>query len=181
MPRGSLGIDLRIVANVDEVFEHLVALDTAFNATAMTEFMFQEVGPWLRQRARNRFQNEGDEAVGKWAPLAPATQKIREHGREKGYWPDISAEHPINVRSHDMERHITQGIGSMDFLEGASTYHFPDKNVPAKIAEKMTTAQKGSGRTKARPVLGMSGVDTTKIMADLSRYVITRVAGRRGF
>lgn len=174
-------IDFAITGDDSDVSAMLGALDSCFSVQGMTDFMFNDAAPWLRERGRQRFESEGDDAVGMWAPLKPVTQDIRRWGINAGYWSGIAPDHPINQRSHAMYDFVVRGRGEMVFSPGLTSFHFPGRRVPNKLGmdKKVRRAQFGDGRTPRRPVLGMSQVDAMEIITQLSYFVVNRVSGRR--
>lgn len=143
-------------------------LDSALSPEGLALFLHGAVEPWLLQRATSRFHNEGDDAVGKWAPLQPSTMEFRENDGH-------GASHPINKRTGELENYIT-GVGAdTTSLPGLATLTFPDpdtKMSPA-LQQKMKTAQEGRSnpRTVARPVLGLGEKDLVTVLTQLAFHV----------
>lgn len=163
-------IDIELTGDAQYVNALINHLDLKLGASGMTAFLSATVFPYLKTRAKQRFQNEGDDAVGKWTPLAPATEVIRQ---SMGY----GGAHPINIRSGELERYITQGSGQGAVRatpDGALLQH-PANPPQGKLKSKLTTAQKGNpkfGRgVPARPVLGMNETDLGFVLAELAFYV----------
>lgn len=162
------GISISIIGNDAGVQRMLFALDTALNPVAIAGFLGAQVDPWLRQRARARFADEGDDAVGKWAPLKESTQDIRS---QLGYGPS----HPINVRTQELENYITNGPNRIDVAPWGASLTFPNGNTPGDLKEKVEIAQIGGGEynTVPRPVLGLSGADLTFVLGALAEHIQT--------
>lgn len=162
-------INFDIVGDTAGVQAMLNHLDTAISPTGLMFFLTGTVGPWIRERAKDRFESEGDDVVGKWAPLAPATQEIR----SRGEWP-VGPTGPINKRTGELEAYVT---GSDALVTGHSlgaTLTFPGKRTSKRsIKTKMETAQKGRAkpRTPARPVLGLNEKDLSYVITMLAFHV----------
>lgn len=147
----------------------LEQLDTALNPIALLGFLKGTVGPFLQERAKDRFAQEGDDVSGKWAPLQEPTQEIR----SRGDWP-VSGDHPINVRTGELEAYITKSNAVVWSHSIGATLRYPGNQTTRKsIVEKMRTAQTGRAnpRTVPRPVLGMNEQDLSFVMTALFGYV----------
>ena len=155
-------------SNVEEM---LLRLDTALDPRAVAGFLTGSIDPYLRSRAAARFQGEGDDVVGEWAPLAPATEAIRE---QAGY----GASHPINVRTGELEDYIVNSPNRIDITPGGADLVLPGTAPSGELAKKVRTAQQGNETgpiTPARPVLGMNERDLAFIMFALMEYIETGV------
>lgn len=172
MPPSTTGIDVQFIADDKGVAQLLRRLDTGFSSVAMAAFLGTTVGPWLQQRAKDRFQNEGDDVSGKWKGLETSTQEIRRNGP----W-NVGPAHPINVRTHEMENYVTGSAGDAIPLGPIAQLTFPDtrRGGGAELGKKMKTAQKGAKQrgmkpTPARPVIGLGVQDLTFTLAALQFY-----------
>lgn len=158
-------------SNVEWMLERV---NTALHPVALVEFLTGEVVPFLNERGKARFASEGDDISGTWQPLAPATQNIRAFGAAQGLW-NIAPDHPINVRSHELENYITGTIGyTVPGTEGA-ILTFPDPHaITPELEAKMETAQRGRSnpRTPPRPVLGVNERDMTWVLERLAMHVL---------
>lgn len=173
MARSTGYIDIDLIGDVKYVTKMIDHLDQKLGPQGLTAFLSMTVYPYLLNRAKERFQDEGDDAVGKWAPLAPATEVIRQ---SMGF----GGAHPINVRTGELERYITQGsVSSSVQASGLGAFLQHPANPPSgkKLKSKLKTAQQGDpafGRgVPARPVLGMNETDLGFIMAAMAFYVST--------
>lgn len=166
-------IDLEIRGDEAGVMKMLQHLDSCFTAQGMTTFLQGDVAPWLSRRAQERFDSEGDDASGRWAPLSAATRDIRAAGAARGEWA-IQPAHPINVRTGDMEAYITQGGGEVT-PEGSGNMalHYPRRTISATrgMRDKVRRAQVGDGRTRPRPVLAVSEVDLAEVVSKLAYFI----------
>lgn len=160
---------VRIVVDVDSenVEQMLARTSLAVSSVGMFTFLSGVVGPWLKERAEDRFAAEGDDVSGKWAPLESYTQQVRSSG---GY----GAEHPINRRTGELENFITGGGWDVVSVAGFSQLTFPGNAPSAREAMKVATAQIGAAHpsTPARPVLGVNGVDLAFVLAALATHVV---------
>lgn len=162
-------LDFQIVGDRNGVQAMLARLDSALSPVGLMFFLTGTVGPWVRHRAQERFQTEGDDVSGKWAPLAPATQEIR----SRGEWP-VGAASPINKRTGELENYIT---GSDALVVGhtlGATLTYPGTKTTRKsVLEKVKTAQQGRSnpRTPARPVLGLNERDLAYVVTMLAFHV----------
>src|SRR3954453_12601525 len=84
-----------------KIIDDLIIL---FGGPGMEAWLAADIGPYLAKRAGERFAQEGDDVVGAWAPLKPATVAIRQFSN----YP-VSGEHPINRRSGELENWVVQG------------------------------------------------------------------------
>jgi len=162
-------IDIIIVGDTRGVEEMLAWLDTSLSGPGLVAFLNGKVGPWLHERAEARFRNEGDDVTGPWAPLKPATQRIR---ASKGFPPA----HPINIRTGEMERYILGGTFQAAIPgQGGAVLSFPGSGQGGskELREKMRTAQQGKTQpnTVARPVLGMNEKDLEFVLFELASHI----------
>lgn len=165
-------IDIDITGDTEYVDKMLARLDQKIGPQGLTAFLSVTVYPYLLDRAKERFQSEGDDVVGKWTPLAPQTQIIRQ---SMGY----GGSHPINRRTSELEDYITQGrvaAAVQATPDGAFLKH-PASAPSGRLKSKVKTAQMGDpkfGRgTPPRPVLGMNERDLGFVMAAMAFYVST--------
>lgn len=162
-------IDIELIGDDVGVARMLRHLDTALDSTAMAAFLGIKVGVYLKERAKHRFEAEGDDVSGKWAPLLPSTQYVREHGP----W-EVGPSSPINVRTRELETYITQSdIFASSFGYGASVA-YPGRPARTKaLRQKVETAQRGRARpaTVARPVLGINERDALYILTQMAFYI----------
>jgi hypothetical protein len=137
-------------------------------------FLLTDGLEFFRLRARSRFREEGDDAVGKWAPLHPATVDIR---RKDGY----GGEHPINIRTGGLYEFITQTVpfavagGDFAFMS------FPANIENRKMREKLIQAQAGNAfgdnNSPARPVVGANETDLAGLLNRLGAWFVERMVG----
>jgi hypothetical protein len=160
-------LEFEIVGNDRGVQAMLNTIDSALSPVGLAAFLYGQVGVWVKQRAADRFAQEGDDVTGKWAPLQQTTQDIRE---SYGYGGD----HPINKRTGELEEYITQGQVWVTTGAGVGMLQYP-KGVPStkQLRAKLSTAQQGrtSPQTVARPVLGLNEQDLSVILTMLAFHI----------
>lgn len=161
---GTIGI--QIVGNVKGVERMLLALDTALNPVAIGGFLQGVVEPYLRERASSRFAQEGDDVVGKWAPLKESTQSYR---TQAGY----GASHPINRRTGELEEYITGSPVRQLVAPWGAALTMPGNPPAGDLKEKVSIAQIGGGEynTIPRPVLGMNHNDLLFVLTGLAFHI----------
>lgn len=170
MPRqsGATGfIDFDIVGDRQGVQAMLTRLDSALSPVGLSLFLYGPVGAFIKHRAAQRFSGQGDDVSGKWAPLKESTIEFRENQHFKSG--------PINKRTGELERYITQGTVKVTPVPGfgaAMTYP-GDEPDNAHLVTKVKTAQSGKAHplTRPRPVLGMNERDLAAIMTSLAFHV----------
>lgn len=171
-------IEFDIIGNERGVQQMLDAVNSALSVVGLAQFLHGAVGPWVKQRAADRFKSEGDDVTGKWAPLADTTVAIREG---MGY----GGQHPINKRTGQLEDYITSGNVGVSSGPGLAVLTYPD-NPPSSpsLRQKVETAQVGrtSPSTPPRPILGLNERDLVQVMTMLAFHVqregLVRRAGR---
>lgn len=164
----SVSLDIRVE---DAALELVLArLETGLSGAGIATFLGATVDPYLRDRARARFQAEGDDAVGRWLPLASATQEIRQ---SQGYGPA----HPINHRTGELERYITDSPNALTITPVGASLDLPGKPATGELQRKVRVAQQGDpggsgqGATPPRPVMGVSEKDIIFVQSALSIYL----------
>jgi hypothetical protein len=159
-------IDFELVGDANEVTRMLVYLEAILSPPAMGAFLSLNVGPYLHDRARDRFMKEGDDVSGQWSPLATSTVEIR---KRQGFGAG-----PINRRTGELESYIVDNPAAVTVNTQGATLQFPGKTSTKKsLVQKMETAQTGRANplTKARPVLGMNGNDLAYVITTLAYFV----------
>lgn len=182
-PSASRTVSIDFIGDDKGVQQLLRRMEVGFSTLGMAAFLGTTVGPWLQQRAKDRFQNQGDDVVGHWKTLELSTQDIRRNGP----W-NVGPAHPINVRTHEMENYVTGSAGDAIPVGPIAQLTFPDRNRGGskELQKKMKTAQKGAKQkgfknTPARPVIGLGVQDLTFTMAMLHLYAdrVGKGVGRR--
>lgn len=160
-------IDFEIVGTQHGVQKMLNHIDSALSPIGLAAFLYGGVQPWLVNRAKERFASEGDDVTGKWAPLQQSTVEIRQSQGFEG-------PHPINRRTGELERYITESGVDVVAAPGVGTLRFPGRNTTSKsVKQKLSTAQKGriNPSTVPRPVLGLNEKDLAVVMTQLALHI----------
>lgn len=159
-------IDITIIGDDAGVERMLQRLEFVTSPIGMEMFFRGMVDPYLRQRAQTRFDQEGDDVSGPWAPLSPSTVMIRS---QKGY----GGEHPINVRTSELENYITGTRSQTVQLGAGAELTFPGQVAVGELAQKLETAQIGKDypRTVPRPVLGVNDQDLLAVLTGLASFI----------
>ncbi|HEY6021686.1 MAG TPA: hypothetical protein VIY48_18010 [Candidatus Paceibacterota bacterium] len=165
---------VKLTATVDseQVTHLLLRHEYALEPAALATFLQTRVDPILKARARERFQNEGDEIVGRWAPLATATQEIRS---QRGYGPA----HPINHRTGALERFITGFKADVEVTPYGAKLEIGNRTPGVELRKKLQTAQTGKKKpfTVPRPVLGIGPRDLELVMTALHFHLVDSIRG----
>lgn len=144
--------------SVDRSLDNLIMLMSPQGATA---FLSTVIGPYLAKRGKARFDSEGDDVTGPWAPLKPATILMRQ---QSGF-----GSGPINRRTGELENWVI-GDNGFSYPTGfGASMRFPGKKPSGELKKKVETAQKGrkSPSTVARPVIGVNENDLLFLMASM--------------
>jgi hypothetical protein len=157
---------LRWAIRDKEVIHSITKLEMLVGPDGLATFLGATVGPYLRQRAQERFQSEGDDVTGPWLPLDPTTVAIRD---ATGF----GGEHPINRRTGELEDWVTQGDTFGYPIGSGATLLFPSNEPTGRLRTKVETAQKGkkSPATPPRPVIGVNEKDLLFITAALAAAI----------
>lgn len=141
----------------------LFNLQALLSPVGMSAFLGAQIGPYLSKRAKERFQSEGDDVTGPWAPLKPATVAIRES------IPGVGGEHPINRRTGELENWVVRGGWNAYPTGFGASMEYPKKKPSGELRKKVETAQRGDKRsnTVARPVVGVNEQDLLFFQAAL--------------
>lgn len=156
-----LGFDIQV--DDAEVRLRLERLDGATSPISLSAYLRDEGVPFLQERARTRFENEGDDASGPWVPLSwPTVHKWRP---SLGYPPE-----PINVRSGSLKNFVTGDPGLHTLTSGGAKVTWPGI-VDGLLAEKLKTAQGGKKGVPARPVVAANELDFFLLMSGVAHWV----------
>lgn len=159
------GLRLQLVTSPADVVNALSRLETALSDSYLDVWLKGGAVDYVKDRITRRFGAEGDDVVGAWPALKPATVAIRQ---SLGY-PGPS---PINHRTGDMEDFL---IGDFGLVTGSGDMQleFPSPSMSSSIKDKLTTAQQGSSNpnTVPRPVLGLNDLDAEFLTDDLGIFL----------
>lgn len=158
--------------NVDTSFASAVFLQVMSNLDpgSIGVWLQDVADPYVRERIQDRFTNEGDDVVGAWSPLSPATDSIR---ASKGFPPA----HPINVRTGYMRGFLVGTDGDVAVLPGGAQLTNPGNGAGPLTQQKIAAAQGGKSypRTPPRPVLGLNAADALFIHAGLTKHILSGI------
>lgn len=162
-------IDIEITGDTRDVEMRLIGMEKAFEDFELADWLTAKVDPILRARTAARFESEGDAISGKWQSLAPWTVKERERTNFPG-------EHPINVRTGEMRRHLLGTFPRTSFHSLGVTMWSPGTDGGSTTAKKVKIAQQGGETPEghpvpARPVLGVGPEDLELVLVTLGHHI----------
>lgn len=168
-------IDIQILGDSRDVAARLEGMERAFSNERIAAWMVAGLDPLLRRRTAERFESEGDDISGKWESLRPNTVARRKADHFPG-------EHPINVRTGAMKRHLLDDMPRIAIHTLGATMWSPGSDGGSETASKVKTAQAGGttpeGRpVPARPVLGVGPVDLEAALISLSIHIASNQPG----
>lgn len=159
-------IDLRmnVTGNAHIAVE---ALEGAVRPEVLDIWLERTATSWFRRRAAQRFMTQGDDAVGAWAPSPESTKKRRARQR--------LPEYPPNIRTNEMVTWATTVDGS----SWNGGLYWPGYVPTGNLGDKIKVAQEGNPKlgAPARPIIGVSTVDSQILTESLNSYIIR--VGRR--
>ena len=168
-------IDIQIIGDSRDVHSRLEGMDRAFDPQRIAVWLVAGVDPILRRRTETRFASEGDEISGKWLSLRPFTVSERErHG--------FPGEHPINVRTGEMKRHLLDSPPRAAVHTLGASMWSPGEPGAGDTANKVRIAQQGGttpeGRpVPPRPVLGIGLEDLEATLISLAVHIAANQPG----
>jgi hypothetical protein len=166
---GTLVGNIQVQYIVDSMMtrKSLMLAIEAIRPSKLALFLSQDAHKVVMERMEKRFDEQGDDASGKWASLSEATTRFREAA-------GFGGEGPINVRTGQLRAWL-QDVGSETILDGGGAmFTFPGTAPYDTVtAEKFKTAQGGKSKPKtvARPVLALGAADILEIQAHLSVFL----------
>lgn len=156
-----------IVVRSQDVEAAIRVLGYTTSPPALAYFMNTRAKQWLQRRARQRFAEEGDDAVGAWKELKESTVDIRQ---AQGFVPIR-----INRRTSAMHNWVTRADGQVLASQALTQLTWPGTPTSAEMTKKIMTAQRGSSspRTVPRPVIGVSETDLFVLLELLGDFVLS--------
>lgn len=156
-------LDIEMGGNFDQVNKLLRYTAVVFSTIGIATFMQAVVGPYIQDRTEKRFQSEGDDVSGPWAALQASTQEVRTRYQ-------LGPDHPINVRTGEMEQWLTEGNWKIVESGFGVTLTYPGGTPNQAVQEKMRTAQIGRANppTVPRVVLALNERDLAYFMSSLA-------------
>jgi hypothetical protein len=164
-----IGIDIQV--DKKEVDLLLGAIESTLLGQNLFQYLRDYMMPYMRQRTAQRFASEGDDASGKWAPLMEVTNDIRE---ALGF----PREHPINRRSGALENFLERGNIEFQMQADSAAMFYPGRPASSLLTEKLMTAQGGSRRAVARPVVALSQADMSYFVSNFSFWFAREVQSK---
>jgi hypothetical protein len=152
------------------VLKLLNSVEHALTPPQLERFLSDEVKPYLRERAEQRFDRHGDDAVGgRWLPLSPKTIEL--HGP-----------HDPNVLTGDLHDFITAGTVRTGQQPMGASLELPGPGTSLN-EKKVKVAQMGLNPNPisnfraipARPVLGVNERDTRRILERFGTWLEAEV------
>lgn len=147
------------------------ALDRALDSASLAFWMQAEAQPHVDERARKRFESEGDDVSGRWAALAPYT--IEDRLRQQ------FPEGPILHRTGELEDYIVNNPGSMQIDPSGVTFETPNPTGDPVLNAKMNTAQYGypPRNIPQRAIVGMNQSDAETLLNSLTNTIQAALEG----
>lgn len=139
--------DVHLVVDDTGVRHVIEALQLRLQPDALKEFLIAHAHTALRERAAQRFANEGDDVVGKWAELARATGIVRQF---LGYSPF----HPINVRTGALRDYVLNTFTTRNSGGAGAVLMMPGP-ASGEMLSKLRVAQQGGSGTGGTTKSGM--------------------------
>lgn len=137
-------------------------MDKFISPAGLAGYMSSVVKPRLDRDAKGRFRSKGDGASGKWAPLAQATQDIRQN---LGFSPN-----DINVRTGTLRDFVTNSspVISQDLI--GTTMEWPG-NPGSNLGRRLAQAA-GRGKGPARYVIAYDMNTVAYILSTLETWTV---------
>jgi phage gpG-like protein len=167
--------DFEVTVDTAAVEEMVAKMQQKLSPASLTSFLISKAHRELRERAEERFAQEGDDVSGPWRQLTYATGRIRSF---KGFQPFT----PINVRTGALKRFVLGSFTVKQQSRGVTLMMPGPAN--GDLMSKFRTAQQGSSKTSrpsrsagpnrptpARPVLGMNERDSAAIQHELIEWI----------
>lgn len=170
-------IDIQIIGDSRDVARRLMGMDRAFQADRMAAWLVTGVDPLLRQNTDRNFGSESFDGE-PWQSLKPYTVSERErHG--------FPGEHPINVRTGQMKRHLLDDPPRIAVQTLGATLWSPGDEGSGTTAKKVKIAQMGGTTPEghhvpARPVLGVGPEDLEAVLISLAIHIASHQSGVGG-
>lgn len=153
-------------------------LEDALRPDNLERWLKSTAQPLMQRRAKANFKAERDPTGAAWAPMSPATQKIR---AAAGFPPQ-----PLMVRTGELHRYITGSPFHTTALPDGAMLTAPGQGGSAEAVKKFKAAQHGTKQnpwpnakpTPARPVLGLTPRDGRTLGHALQDMLEARVDKR---
>lgn len=158
---------VNIVVDATRPISAVDRIDTAIGPTHVAIGLKGGVVQYLQERMKDRFAGGGDDVVGEWEPLAPATLNIKENTgtRNSG----------INIRTGALYDWITEADGTLIDPTGETQILEWPGAPPARseLTDKLWNLQFGSDDPPAdpRPLIGANSTDLAAILTILGSFI----------
>lgn len=158
-------IVLETIVDVSRPTLRLKAYQDRVSGAGLAAFMQGFAAPLLQDRAHDRFEEEGDDASGKWKPLQESTIARRE---SKGYVPIR-----INERTGAMRAWVESANGRIVATKYAAVLEWPGTPSNRTIGKKLKVAQQGlpDPYTPPRPVVAVDSADLLTILVAMETWI----------
>lgn len=162
-----------VFVEAESVERMLTAAMVAASPPSMMAWLAGPMTQNLQRRAQERFLGQGEDVSSggwsPWEPLKEATIAFRAHA---GYGPV-----PINVRTGELERYITQSNSAVTATSGGAAMVYPGTAPSGYLEEKVRTAQAGKSKpdTSPRPVLGLGAPDLEFALVSLHTWLVSSI------
>jgi len=162
-----------VIINVESVEKLLASAMFAVGPAGAAAFLGGPMQQVIKTRASERFTTQGEDVSGggwkAWEPLKDSTIDFR---RAQGFGPT-----PINVRTGELERYITQSDATVTPTATGAAMTYPGQPATGLVREKVETAQAGkpSPKTPPRPVLGLSTPDLELALVSMNQWIIQTI------
>ena len=162
------GFMIDYVVDARDPIRKLERIEWAVGDENLLTILQGPVPEWFQGRMKERFANEGDDAVGQWEPLDDDTIQIKEHeeGRNRG----------INVRTGALRDWLLSARGALEQVGAGGVFEMSwpgDAPETSDLDEKLRHLQMGSTDPFAppRPVIGASVTDLAGIMEIMKHWI----------
>jgi len=158
-------VDFYVTVDDSRPTLRLKAIQDRVGGAGLASFMQGFAAPILQDRAYERFELEGDDASGRWKPLAASTIARRD---KAGYVPIR-----INDRTGAMRAWVESAPGKIKGTKAAVLYEWPGSPDNRTIGRKLKVAQQGLADpyTVPRPVVAVDEDDLLAILAAMESWV----------
>lgn len=158
-------IVLETIVDVRRPTLKLRAIQDRVEGAGLAAFMQGFAAPILQDRASARFDGDGDEASGQWAPLRDSTIARRE---SKGQVPI-----KINERTGQMRAWVESANGRIVATVASAALEWPGTPSNRTIGRKLKVAQQGLSDpyTPARPVVAIDSGDLLTILTAMEAWI----------
>jgi hypothetical protein len=159
-----VAVSLSTITDASDAARMIGGMQEHLGIASIMQFLEFDVESILHTRAKERFADEGDDAVGAWAPLASRTVDIRDYQKGVGD-SKFGGPSPINRRTDEMYDWVTSVESNVYPSDGGAMMQYPGElpGEGSSLYEKYLVAQNGrsagTSSAPARPVVGIGPTD----------------------